>query len=115
MKLKVATLGFLIMAALTLMLLSQPRSASCALPACDLEREFYSNNTFSVLVGSYHVTCNGIIQWGSKTNYYDHTEYGDCGNGYGTCGGVDTRCSNGVIIWASAPGYVGNSCTKYVQ
>ena len=77
MKLKVVVLG-LLAAALTLTLLSQQRSAmACLLPACDLERLFYSSNTFATEVGSYHVTCQGIVQWGSKTNYYDHIEYGD--------------------------------------
>lgn len=114
MKLKVLTLGVLLTVALTLTSLSHQSSKACALPACDLERLFYSDNTFTNQVGSKHVTCQGLVQWGSQTNHYDHLEYGDCGHGYGTCGGVDYGCSDGIIVWASDSRYVGLSCATYV-
>ena len=117
MKLKVTTFGVVSVIALTLAVALRPTrsSAACTLPACDLERMFYSDNTFTNQVGSIHITCQGGVQWGSKTNHYDHEEYGDCGHGYGTCGGVDFRCSNGVIISASDYRYVGLTCPTYTQ
>jgi len=116
MKLRVISLGLLAAAVLTLILVSHKKStAACSLPACDLERTFFSDSTFTEEVGAYHITCYGTNVWGVRSNYYDHIEYGECGYGYGTCSGVDFTCSDGTIIWASVPGYVGQPCARYVQ
>jgi hypothetical protein len=115
MKLKVLTLALFLTVALVPPSTSHKIAAARALPACDLERMFFSDDTFIDDVGSYHITCYGTNYWGARTNYYEHTEYGECGYGYGTCSGVDFRCSNGTITWASVAAYVGQPCTKYVN
>lgn len=103
-------ISVLLLTTLVLLLSTKPGRASCVLPACASEREFYSDSTFTTQVGDYNVTCQGVTRWGHSSCFYTHTEYGDCGNGYGGCGGIDFTCSNGVITAASSPGYVGQSC-----
>jgi len=100
----------LLLAALAALLLTRPERAACTLPACASEREFYSDATFTTQVGDYNVTCQGVTRWGHSSCFYTHTEYGDCGNGYGECGGVDLTCSDGTIIAASDSRYVGQPC-----
>jgi hypothetical protein len=114
MKGRVVTLVVLLAAILTLAA-SLRSPASYSQPVCETERVFYSDNTFSTQVGSDHVTCNGFVHTGSRTNHYEFFIYGGCqDDGVGTCEGFDFGCSNGVIIWAGNPSYVGNSCPTYV-
>ena len=115
MKLKVMTLGLLVSAALTLMLMSRQSQATCLLPACSLLREYYADDTFDQEIGVWNITCHYTSQSGVRSNYYDHTEFGECGNGYGGCAGVDYRCSNGIIIGSNSLAYIGQPCTRYVQ
>ena len=109
MRLRITFLCLLI-AAVALLLARHPHPAACALPACDSVKEYYDDNTFTNQVGEYHVSCSGVTRWGHSTYYYDYYENGDCGNGYGTCGGVDFRCENGTITAASDSRYIGTSC-----
>lgn len=110
MKLKLAGAGFLVLISLAL----QPVPKLCARPACQLSREFYTDNTFTETVGLYVVSCSsGVITTGHSSCYYEHIEQGECGNGYGGCGGFDFRCSNQVITDASNPAYIGAACSCY--
>src|SRR5215470_246343 len=107
MKLRVALIGLFLFA---LPQIANPRPV-CALPACELERVYYSDDSFTNVVADYYVSCSsGVHRSGHSTYYYDHIEYGDCGNGQGTCGGVNFRCSNGTTIDASDPRYIGQHC-----
>jgi hypothetical protein len=110
MKLRIHVIALFFLIALAL----PPARHLCALPACELERRFYSDGTFTATVGDYYVSCSyGIIRSGHSSCYYDHIEYGECGYGQGTCGGLDFRCSNQVITDASNPAYIGASCPCY--
>lgn len=106
-------LAVVFMLAATFALLSAgPQRRACALPACDILRNYYADNTFSgPLVGQYHVTCYGITRWGNSTYYYDHLSLGACGAS--ECLDWDYRCENGTITDASDPRYIGNSCPNY--
>jgi hypothetical protein len=108
MKLRIATLGLVLMAALAFPLRS-PKGV-CTLPACDSVKDYYDDASFTNQVGQYHVSCSGVTRFGHSTYYYDYYENGDCGNGYGSCGGVDYRCENGTITWASNSAYLGHFC-----
>lgn len=99
------------LAATSALLFAGPQRRACALPACDILRNYYSDNTFSTLVAQYHVTCYGVTRWGHNTYYYDHLSLGSCGSA--ECLAWDYRCENGIITEASFPGYVGNSCPNY--
>lgn len=113
MKLKTTFRLILVLAVLTLTLPSRHTSATCTLPACDLGRIFFESN-FTDEIGYINITCFGTYQSGSRSNYYDHTEYADCGNGQGYCAGIDYRCAQGIKIDAVPAQYIGTSCPKYV-
>ena len=86
----------------------RPRAAYTLLPACDSEREFYSDGTFGTQVGDWNVTCHGVTHWGHSSCYYIHSEYGSCGTA--ECSDLNFVCTNGTITSASNPAYVGQSC-----
>lgn len=104
-----------VMAAALMLTSSRHSSASCSSPVCDTEKIFYSDNTFTTQVGSDHASCQGFVHTGSRTNHYEYYIYGQChDDGMGTCDGFDFGCSNGIIVWAGNPSYVGTSCPTYV-
>lgn len=115
MKLKVMTLGLLVSTVLTLMLMPRQSQATCSLPACSLLREYYADDTFDQEIGVWNITCYYTSQSGVRSNYYDHTEFGECGYGYGGCSEGSYRCSNGTIIGSTSPAQIGQPCTRYVQ
>ena len=97
---------------LALALFSKSGTAKCVLPTCDIDRAFYSDDTFTTQVGDYHVTCQGIQQWGARGCFYDSFDNGECYPG-AVCTGLDFRCENGTITSASDPNYIGHSCACY--
>jgi hypothetical protein len=106
---RIVALALLLAALAALMLWpQQPRAAYTLLPACDSEREFYSDATFSTQVGDWNVTCHGVTHSGHSSCYYIHSEYGPCGNA--ECSDLSFVCTNGTITSASNPAYVGQSC-----
>ena len=107
MKRRIIVIALLI-GALTLLSPTRPQRAACVLPACSSEREFYSDGSFTTVVGDYFVSCNGVIRSGHSSCYYMHYEYGTCGSA--ECSDLEFTCTNGTITAASNPAYVGQSC-----
>jgi hypothetical protein len=108
MKRKIAVLTLLLVAVVLLAWTPRAQKAACALPSCNTERVFYTDGTFTTIMGDYLVSCQGVIRSGHSSCYYYHYEYGPCGGG--TCSDLEFTCNGGTIENASNPVYNGMSC-----
>jgi hypothetical protein len=91
----------LTVAMLLIALRVEQRSAQ-ALPVCQFDRDYYSDNTFSTEIGQWQYTCSGApSRWGTTSLYWTGTEYGwECN---GQCQSFEFQCNDNVMTCYGGP------------
>lgn len=86
---------------LTLLLLITAAPKVTTMPIGGSYTEYYSDDTYTTVVGEYYYGCSGTSRWGIRTNYY-YQEGWDCGGSYHNCGWWGLDSSGDLYVWSEA-------------